>query len=71
MSACIHCFCEHKLISSSQMSMNVVMEFMSVSKSATTPMVPITASATKVIGSVMTAMPVKVSMKLSQCSWCV
>ena len=53
------------------MSMNVVMEFMSVSKSATTPMVPITASATKVIGSVMTAMPVKVSMKLSQCSWCV
>ena len=46
------------------------MEFTSVSKSATIPMVLITASATKATGSVTMAMPVKVSTKLTMFSVC-
>ena len=46
-----------------QMSMSVVMEFTFVSKSATIPMVLITASVIMATGLIMTAMHVKVSTK--------
>ena len=52
----------------SQISMSVVMEFTFVSKSATTPMVLTTASATKAIGSTMMAMHAKVSTKPFMCT---